>query len=541
MSGRLKRWVLIGGFLAVFATLSLTSMTSKSATWDETQYLGLGVYLCENLRWDIPSISLHPPLPYYLNSIPLLFFDLERTCFQVGRPGDVLAGVRRGQCLLRESDPSGDRLLFWARLPSLFLALLLGAVVYHWGFKLYGAKGALLSLALFAFSPNLLAHSQLITADIALTTFGFITAYFLWENTRRPSLTKTVFCGLFAGFTLLSKYAGLIWLLIMLLTTVLAVLCDTQRPLRRGRIALNELPLTNLLMTLTIAVLVVFAGYGFKISNYFCGIQIQKALVGEGFPAFLGGSVSPRGGWWYYYIYALLIKAPIPFLVLLSFALISWRRSPTIDWFSTMSLLVAPATFLAAFSWFSGVNVGLRYVLPIFPFFILIGGRLAVSWNNGKSLRCLFIGLLLGWYMYEALAAYPHYLAYFNQFVGGSRQGYRYLVDSNLDWGQDLKGLKAYMTEKGIPSIKLSYFGTAEPEQYGIRYEALPSKVLLNPQAVCRELRKGDMVAVSATNLYPLYVDLGPLARALQKIPPVDRVGYSILIYRMDKDIRLDL
>ena len=154
MSRRLKRWALIGGLLAVFATLSLTSMTSKSATWDETQYLGLGVYLFENFRWDIPSLSLHPPLPYYLNSIPLLFLDLERSCFTDGRAGDVLAGVRRGQCLLRQSEPSGDRLLFWARLSSVFLALLLGAFVYHWGFKLYGTKGALLSLVLFGFSPN---------------------------------------------------------------------------------------------------------------------------------------------------------------------------------------------------------------------------------------------------------------------------------------------------------------------------------------------------------------------------------------------------
>jgi len=540
MRSRFKRWALIGGLLTVFAALSLTSMTSKSATWDETQYLGLGVYLFENLRWDIPSICLHPPLPYYLNSLPLLFFDLEWSCFKGGRAGDVLAGVRRGQCIMQQSEPSGDRLLFWARLPSVVLALLLGAFVYHWGVRLYGAKGALLSLALFSFSPNLLAHSQLITADIAFTAFGFITAYFLWDNARRSSLTKTVLCGLFAGLTLLSKYAGLIWVPIMLLTAVTAALFDTQRPLRWGGITFKTTPLKNLLITLTIAALIVSVGYGFKISNYFHGVQVQKALVGDGFPAFLGGSVSHRGGWWYYYIYALLIKVPIPFLVLLAFALISWRRSPTIDWFSTMSLLVPPVAFLAAFSWFSKVNVGLRYVLPIFPFFILIGGRSGVFWNQGKSVRCLFMGLLVGWYTCEALAAYPHYLAYFNQFVGGSRQGYRYLVDSNLDWGQDLKGLKAFMTEKGIPTIKLSYFGTAEPEQYGIRYEALPSKVLLNPQAVCRELRKGDMVAVSVTNLYPLYVDLGPLARALHKISPMDRVGHSILIYRMDRDIRLD-
>ena len=104
MSGRLKRWALIGGVLTVFAALSLTSMTSKSATWDETHYLGLGVYLIENLRWDIPSASLHPPLPFYLNSLPLLFLDVERSCFRGGRAGHMLAGVRRGQCILQQSE-----------------------------------------------------------------------------------------------------------------------------------------------------------------------------------------------------------------------------------------------------------------------------------------------------------------------------------------------------------------------------------------------------------------------------------------------------
>jgi hypothetical protein len=519
---------------------SLTSMTSKSATWDETHYLGLGVYLIENLRWDIPSVSLHPPLAYYLNGIPLLFLDLERNCFTGGRTGDVLAGVRRGQCLLRQSEPSGDRLLFWARLPSVFLALLLGAFVYHWGFKLYGTKGAFLSLVLFCFSPSLLAHSQLITADIALTTFGFITAYFLWENAKRPSLMKTVCCGLFAGLTLLSKYAGLIWVPIMFFTAVVAALFDPLRPLRREGFTLNMAPLGNLLITLTIAVLIVFVGYGFKISNYSDGIQIQRALVGDGLPAFLGGHVSQRGGWWYYYIYALLIKVPIPVLVFLLLVLVAWRRISTLDWFSTLCLLVPPLTFLAVFAWFSEVNVGLRYVLPIFPFVMLICGRLAVCWNRGKSIKSLCIGLLVGWYVYEALAVYPHYLAYFNQFVGGPQKGYRHLVDSNLDWGQDLKGLKSYMDQNGIKTVKLSYFGTADPSQYEIAYDPLPSFVILEPPTPCRELRKGDIVAISATHLHPLYVDLGVLGHYLRDHRPKDHIGHSIYIYELERSFRIE-
>ena len=155
-------------------------------------------------------------------------------------------------------------------------------------------------------------------------------------------------------------------------------------------------------------------------------------------------------------------------------------------------------------------------------------------------MQSLLMGLLLGWYVYETLAVHPHYLAYFNQFVGGPPKGYRHLVDSNLDWGQDLKGLKSYMDQNGIDTMKLSYFGTADPSQYGITYEMLPSFVIPEPPTLCRELRQGDIVAISATNLYPLYVDLGVLGQYLRDRRPKDHIGHSIYIYELDRSFCIE-
>jgi hypothetical protein len=154
-------------------------------------------------------------------------------------------------------------------------------------------------------------------------------------------------------------------------------------------------------------------------------------------------------------------------------------------------------------------------------------------------MQSLLVGLLVGWYVYEAIAVHPHYLAYFNQFVGGPQSGYRHLVDSNLDWGQDLKGLKSYMDRNGIETIRLSYFGTADPSQYDIPYDALPSFVTSDPPTQWQEFKKGEILAISVTNLYPLYVDLAGLAEYLRETRPKDHIGHSIHIYELDRPLRI--
>jgi hypothetical protein len=110
------------------------------------------------------------------------------------------------------------------------------------------------------------------------------------------------------------------------------------------------------------------------------------------------------------------------------------------------------------------------------------------------------------------------------------------LVDSNLDWGQDLPGLKEYLDRHGIEGVKLSYFGTAEPAFYGIRGERLPGYP--PPEPVANAVDPGDLVAVSATNLAGVYLTEDPdaerLMRRLQRQTPVASIGYSILVYRAD-------
>jgi hypothetical protein len=139
------------------------------------------------------------------------------------------------------------------------------------------------------------------------------------------------------------------------------------------------------------------------------------------------------------------------------------------------------------------------------------------------------------------IGIHPHYLAYFNELIGGPDNGYRYLVDSNLDWGQDLKGLGLYMRERNIEKVHLSYFGAADPHNYGIRYEWMPSYYLpndyLNDKGQITPFRIPDsgIVAISATNLQNLYFTDKTFYDWLKRYDPVEKIGYSIFIYDLDR------
>jgi len=134
----------------------------------------------------------------------------------------------------------------------------------------------------------------------------------------------------------------------------------------------------------------------------------------------------------------------------------------------------------------------------------------------------------------------PHQLAYFNELVGGPEQGYHYLGDSNVDWGQNLKRVKAFMEREGVPIIYLSYFGTAPPGYYGIRYQYVPGSWPLEwpppSDLVPAELRR-KLLIISAVNLHEIFSHDDPLFKWLQNRKPVARIGYSMFVYDLSGDL----
>jgi hypothetical protein len=178
----------------------------------------------------------------------------------------------------------------------------------------------------------------------------------------------------------------------------------------------------------------------------------------------------------------------------------------------------------AATSVFSSIDIGYRNLLPLLPLICVFASQV-VGYVKASWQKVVLVAALL-WLMVGTVRLSPHYLAFFNELVGGPTNGYRYLVDSNLDWGQDLKNLTSYMEAAGIEELHLSYFGVSDPSYYGLRALPMPTEPPPSEQPP-------SYYAISATSLQGVYGSSSGQPHWLAQFTPMDSVGYSILIYRL--------
>jgi hypothetical protein len=243
-------------------------------------------------------------------------------------------------------------------------------------------------------------------------------------------------------------------------------------------------------------------------------------------------------GWWSYFAIAFLIKTPIGTLLLIAASLVLFRIGSVLGRREMLFLLLPPALIFVAMSQ-AKVNIGLRHILPVYPFLFVLASRLASVRSVRRWLAPVLLAIPLFWTALSSLRVAPHQLAYFNEFIGGPDQGYRYLSDSNLDWGQDLKGVGAYMERENLPIIFLSYFGTAPPSYYGIRYQYVPGSWPLNwppPNDRVPAEAPRKILAISVTHLQDTFTAHDPLFLWLGLRKPVANIGHSIFIYDLTDD-----
>lgn len=510
--------------MSIFLIKALTSLTQESSTWDETSYLGLGKYILQHHKWDVSSSILHPPLSYYVHDLPLLFFETDESIWKPdpSRVNDIeylgASATFRGREQLSSAANLGDRMLNWSRFMMVLTAMLLGWFVYKWSYSLYGKWSAMLAIVLYSFCPNILANARLITPDITLATFTFLSVYGFWRLLRSGRLADAIWGGICFGLALLSKYSSLLLLPVFLALILIWVIKH------------KRLNLYHCSLYAAIGVTVLFLGYGMDLHPYFQGIAYQQKHAAEGHPTFLMGTCSMTG-WWSYYTLAFLVKTPIVTMVLILMAWVLYlRKIPEGKWVDELFLLFPAAIFFCFFS-LKHMDIGLRYVLPAYPFLFVFASQAAQSFLKCKLRIVIGVAAMI-WYVGASCYIHPHYLAYFNELIGGPRNGYKYLADSNLDWGQDLKGLKKFMQENKIPKIYLSYFGTDSPARYGIDYNWLPSFELLNPDPQKVISPKG-WVAISATCLQGVYFTDTKMYEQFKRQEPIATIGYSIFIYKL--------
>jgi len=527
--------------LLLFVAQGLACIDAYSQTYDEAAYIGAGYsYL---VRRDFRLMPEHPPLCKELFALPIylayhLPFDPDHDLWAQAEKWHI------GRQFLYGSRVPADRLLTLARLPNLLLGAALVALVGLWAYRLWGTQAAFVGLCLVALEPNLVAHSSVATTDVGLALFFFLAIYLLWEYVNRPSAGLLVGVGLAVGLGLASKFSAVVLVPAIALVIAGHIALGIPPPLPWERGARQETgwkrrvnqAVETLCTMLAVAVLVILASYFFHgLSDWVVGLYWQILRRGAGQPAYFLGEYS-SDGWLAYFAVALLLKTPIGSLVLIVASLLLCRLGTPLGAREALFLLVPPLLFFVLTS-LTRVNLGLRYVLPVYPFLFTCASRLAtVSLRPVWFMPALLAGLLT-FNAVSTLRLAPQQLAYFNELAGGAEEGHRYLSDSNVDWGQDLRGVKRYMEREDLPTIYLSYFGTAPPEYYGIRYRSVPpASVNESPSLESSPPPEREFLAVSVVNLHGIFGPHREALRWLRKRMPVARIGYSIWVYDLTGD-----
>lgn len=546
-------WPTSGLLLLAMGAAQVTSVLQETQTWDEGTHLAAGYSYLKT--GDFRLNREHPPLFKLLCALPLLAMDpqlpLEDASWKEGNQ-EVF-----GDTFLYKNRVPADRMLFAARAVTIALTLGLGLVLALWTRRKFGAVAAVAALCLYAFDPNLIAHGRYVTGDLAATAFIFLSVIAWAEFLETKRWRDLAISGVVLGLALVSKFSA------VFLLPVLAVLYWIRRWQEgRGRLTVLHFA-ASVAVAGAISVAIIGLAYGPATIRSFHGTKLRRvvdvstttgaimAQVGKrlglpahpylvglyefamhdrvGHSAYLMGKFSDQG-WWYYFPVVFAVKTPAAVLILLALSvgvgLVALARAGPRRWrlreipFEWVVLVLPPVVYFA-FCMRSHVNIGVRHILPVYPFlFIALAAALARKAWGKRALAVLALVLAV-----ESVAIYPHYLAFFNGFAGGPENGRRYLVDSNLDWGQDLLNLKKYLAAHDIKRLCICYFGRASMQYYKIDYLYLPETAETGKQ------KEMDCVAaVSATQLQGAYVGENAFAW-LRARKPMAKIGYSIYLY----------
>ena len=588
--------------LMLYWLLGISASVQKSNTFDEMAHIAGGYsYLHTG------DYRLHPEngvLPQKFATLPLLFADVHFPSLDDDSWRHVNIW-RFGFRFLFLSDNDVDRMLLSGRAMIALFGVALGLIVFLWSRQLFGVPGAFLSLLLFVFCPTMLAHGSFVTSDMASGLFLTLSVWSVWNLLNDFQARRAILAAAAIAALMLSKAT---WVLLVPIIPLLVL-----ARLFRSRVFSGEKEeavinwkrgISSAAGMAIIVYILIWSFYSFRYSAFSSGpgqfmftweqaenhpgkpvvefirqhhllpeawtfgfSQVIAATSHQNRLAFLNGEYSVMG-WWYFFPYAFLIKTPIPLFLILGLALILWSRKSekTRGFYET-----APLWILLLVYWIFAIrsefNLGHRYILPIYPAVYILAGGAALAFKGKSRIGKIVLAIFLGWFCVESIFIRPHYLAYFNELSGGPGNGYRHLVDSSLDWGQDLPGLRDWLeSHKDQSPIYLSYFGTSSPEYYGIKATSL--KDWDPSQGALAELHAGTY-CISATMLQCIYnvpiahwcapheaayqeLLKGPrtetttkqlqryrfarLAAFLRQRNYDAQIGYSILIYKLNEE-----
>jgi hypothetical protein len=573
--------------LAIHALLLLRASRLNFVVVDEVGHVPSGIS-----HWstgDFSAYRVNPPLPRMIAALPVLLAGPTIDHSHMIAPPGERSEWALGLDFFAANTRNYFDLIWLARLAGIAWSVLGGWLVGHWSRELFGEPAGCLSTCLWCVDPTVMAFAQVVTPDIPATTSGLAAAYAYWHYLLRPSMRRALACGALLGiaqltkFTLLLDYA--LWPLLFL-----AFRCRCRST--PGASVTRARRLREAIAIVAVSLLIINAGYAFRGTgrplgslaffsrlfavdfqltdrtkpdpsgiyaliraipipfpeDFVTGIDIQRRDFEGHLPSYLRGEWKHRG-WWYYYLYAILIKTPIGTLILCISGAIIASRPSTERRLDCLFVAAHGLSLLLFVSSQTGMNHHLRYVLPAFPFaVILAGGAAAWASSRGRWPKALLSGFL-SWSMIGSLSVYPHSMSYFNESVGGSLNGPHHLLDSNIDWGQDLFFLKGWLDDHPEACIVgFAYYNILDPKAFGIEYRLPPpgpSGLFPNDLSYLRE--KGPLPGYYAMSVNHLRGSrfAAPDGRGgfqistpgryeyFRQFEPIAMAGYSIAIYHI--------
>ena len=490
--------------LALMAAQMLAVVRQKSITVDEWVLIPAGFY--HLTAGDYRPVNEHPPVAKILGAAPLVLAGAGAPPGEEG-PRDYEYYLGRFEEFWRANAARLDYLCFWARVPMVAVAVLLGGLVFVFARRHWGARAALFAVALYSLEPTVLAHGRVVQTDVPSALAFLLFTFALYEYLRAPRAARAVPVGLAAGLAAVTKFSMVALGPALALVFAALFALAPRRGLARGRVAAHASAVA------LAAVLAVNAGYLFHRSppeslddapgptavpaeaaatlrpaleagrralqvifppDFVSGVGWQLGHAEAGHNAGLLGMYS-RTGWWYYFPVAFALKTPLPTLLSalagLAWALVRLRRARE----GRVLVLLLPLAFFTGLLTLSTINIGVRYYLPAYPFFFILAGAAAddlLRRARPRALAAALAAVLFCWAAAEAARAYPDHMTYMNQLASGGPRWW-YLSDSNVEWGDDVRALALYLRARGEARVGAAVLNWQLLELYGVEQAAL--------------------------------------------------------------------
>jgi 4-amino-4-deoxy-L-arabinose transferase-like glycosyltransferase len=469
--------LIVLALLAVMAANLLAVMKRKSITSDEVVHIPAGYY--HLVAGNYTLNNEHPPLVKMWAALPLLFLQPNEP--PLAEPGNENSFARTHALdgdFWTTNAREFETISFWTRLPMIVLTLVLGWLIFIFTKELSNPRAGVLAVALYSLEPTVLAHGRIVHTDLPAALAYLLFALALYRYHRLRSFRSALILGVITGVALVTKFSLVIVGPIFAVAMGAWILRAPSGGLTRGKMVqhalvggLAALMIINLAYRFqrqpiipadlawiaartpeyAQAIITGIRGLSFLFPTYYLFGIYNVALHNHfGHAAFLLGRYSDLG-WWYYFPVAFALKTTVAFLGLAIASLLwaLWRLLVRRD--GRLLFLLAPIAAYLVISLTSSINIGIRHFLPVYPFLFVLGALLldrlyhALKWRYlaGGLIAALFTAMGL-----EAVRAYPDYGSYFNQ-LRGDQPRWRLLSDSNVEWGDDVKEVAAYLRTRG--------------------------------------------------------------------------------------------